>query len=57
MLQKVQSRLLKAESYTAPDRAGRLNQVHSAAILAEYGHVALRHEVSNFEQNIHVTWK
>ena len=51
------SRLLEAESYAAPDRTGRLNKVHGAAILAEDGHVALRHKVSNFEQNIHVTWK
>jgi len=57
MRQKVESRLLEAERYTAPDGTGRLNKVHGAAILAEYGHVALRHEVSNFEQNIHVTWK
>ena len=49
--------LLEAESDAAPDRTGRLNKVHGAAILAENRHVALCHKVSNFEQNIHVTWK
>ena len=46
---------LEVERHSAANRACRLHQIHRPAILAHDRHIALRQQIADFEQDIHVS--